>query len=782
MTGGVRRLALWWSLLAGIVVTSCDTPRRQPRAIGNQVALSSLENVAERRSPTGTIDFGAAQARGLLGRGWSVDEVWQPDTTFVWGIGESSEILVSVFHESDVVIRFRCRPLMGSQGPVTPLLGISLNETLVAMVPLTGGDFNNYEVTIAKENVSPAENRLTFHYGETAGRPDVPATETRDLRVAWDWLRVGDGLPTDDDHLPKSSGAELVLPVNSQVDFYLDLPPESVVAWDGVTVTPSGGSPPVTLEVAVADDHGNADKARVSITGHGRGRWSWTVSRAASYTRVSLMATTPEPPDSGDKPRYLVLRGARVVGPSDPVEVAQSRLFGAGVSSADQPAACEPANIVIYLIDTLRPDHLGVHGYGGETSPVIDRFTRDAVLYSRAVAQSSWTKTSAASILTGLLPTHHDTYGRNDILPQDISTYVPARLASSGYQTVAVSASAVVSPEFGFDRGFDEFSYVEPQIEHGTHAAYSAFAYSHAVTDRFVDWLQHRRSATKPFFAYIHTLDPHDPYGPPDTYRPESRFAHSPLSGLRRYNDVRSFLVDHPKFTRDDVRDHFLSLYDADIQYNDAQFGRLMGVLRENDLYDSTLIILVSDHGEEFLEHAYWGHGHTLYDELVRVPLIVKFPHQAHAGLTVPSTMQHVDVASTILEAAGQPLSDDLAGRSLQSVVEDPTCLSVGTQGCERPVYSALRLDGRDLESLIYRDLHLICRRDQSTDERCELYAFHEDPRESDNLGPERPATSGYLSTLLRLSRQTGGPVYQSEAPAIDAETEDRLRALGYVE
>jgi choline-sulfatase len=428
-----------------------------------------------------------------------------------------------------------------------------------------------------------------------------------------------------------------------------------------------------------------------------------------------------------------------------------------------RPAAERRPDVIVYLVDTLRADHLGCYGYPRETSPRIDAFAAESVLFEDAVAQSAWTRPAVTSLLTGLDPRSHGVQERLDALPMSFHT-LPETLRREGYQTAAFVSSAVITAKFGFHQGFDTFRQrVKETIE-------PARPTSEWVNEETLRWLE-QRDPDRPFFLFLHTLDPHMPYQPPEPFRRRLAPGADPRAGLlERVVALRDGL--RPSTARD--REEISALYDAEIAANDAAFGRLVAALRARGLYDSLLLVFVSDHGEELLEHGGWEHGATLYQELVHVPLLLKLPGGAGAGRRIGETVRQIDVLPTVLDVLGVKVPPDTQGRSLLPLLQAPS---------RRPpaAFSSLDLDGRRIESVILRNRKLI--HTLAHDRRpagLELYDLASDPGERRNLAADDPATVRGLSWLLEQRARAGTPEKAPQVP-LDPELEEQLRALGYL-
>jgi arylsulfatase A-like enzyme len=295
---------------------------------------------------------------------------------------------------------------------------------------------------------------------------------------------------------------------------------------------------------------------------------------------------------------------------------------------------------IIYLVDTLRADHTQVYGYPRDTTPELVKFAADAVVFDQAIAQASWTKPAVASVLTSLLPGHHRAVQLRDPLDADLVT-LPEMLQAKGYATGAAIANSVIyGAGTQFEQGFDHFAGL-----HGAEDRPSKLVEAAGVVDEALRFLDRRKGF--PTFLYVHTMDPHVPYAPPapfDTkYEPLSTPDHPGVDPRSDYKEPKD-------------RDRMIARYDGDIAYGDQEFGRFVRELKARGLYDGATIVFLGDHGEEFLDHGKWLHGKSVFDELVHVPLIVKFPKQKDAGQRVKQQVRTMDVLPTILQTLGLPV------------------------------------------------------------------------------------------------------------------------------
>ncbi len=322
--------------------------------------------------------------------------------------------------------------------------------------------------------------------------------------------------------------------------------------------------------------------------------------------------------------------------------------------------------VIVYLVDTLRADHTQPYGYNRDTTPELLKFAQEAVVFETAIAQASWTKPSVASLMTSLLPGKHRAVQLRDPLDPGFVTMAEI-LENKGYATGAAIANSVIySQGINFEQGFDQFIGM-----HGPEDRPSKLVEAGPVVDAGLAWLKARQGF--PTFLYVHTMDPHVPYAPPAPF--DQKYLPHPTP-------------DHPgvdprsDFKEPEDRERMIAQYDGDVAYGDQEFGRFIRTLKERGLFERALIVFLADHGEEFQDHGKWLHGRSVFDELVHVPLIVKFPGRAWAGQRVSQQVQVVDVLPTVLASQDLkvPPVGVIAGRPLQPVLQgkaaEPPALS----------------------------------------------------------------------------------------------------------
>ena len=296
----------------------------------------------------------------------------------------------------------------------------------------------------------------------------------------------------------------------------------------------------------------------------------------------------------------------------------------------DGPSANEDGtNLVLISVDCLRADHVGAYGYARNTTPNIDGFGTDGVIFRNATSVSSWTLPTHMSMMTGLMPSLHGVsheYKLSSSVP-----YLPEILADNGYQTFGVAAAGYLSEEWGFERGFDVYRML---IERR----------ASEIVDAALELARGTRSAKK--FLFVHLFDAHWPYVPPRGFR--DRFDERPP-------DISDIMpkanAGVPPSGPEEIQ-QFVNLYDGEIAYLDQELGRFFAGLKEAGIYQRSLIIFTADHGESFYEHKIWQHKPSLFEEVTHIPLIVKWPGESPTG-TVESLVSQLNIFPTLLEEAG---------------------------------------------------------------------------------------------------------------------------------
>ena len=445
-----------------------------------------------------------------------------------------------------------------------------------------------------------------------------------------------------------------------------------------------------------------------------------------------------------------------------------------GAPPADARPVPEGPDVLIVTLDTTRPDALQPWGAALST-PALQGLADEGVLFEQAVASAPLTESSHLAMLTGIEP------ARSGVVANGTDFGAQPALVShafhdAGYATAAFVAGFPLTARWGWSQGFqvfdDDFGAMPGLHNLSVVRAWDQLTLpGHTLRERTADavlartlpWLA--RQGERPWFCWVHFFDPHGPYEAPAPF--------APVTPPPRDGAPLALPAYWPPALRSVTSTAWLTeAYQAELRFTDQQLGRLLDAVRAGQGPRGTLVLVVGDHGESLTEHGYlFDHGDDLYDPSLRVPLIVAQPVALPAGRRVPCQVSTVDVAATLLGAAGLAATGD--GRSLLPLARgdepcaerDAFATTVAGRLMERPPLAhALRGHGRKLVA--------------HADGRSELYALDQDPGELVDLAPERPDEARALRTVLE-TRVAGAEV---QAPAMDAATQEALRALGYVE
>ena len=431
-----------------------------------------------------------------------------------------------------------------------------------------------------------------------------------------------------------------------------------------------------------------------------------------------------------------------------------------------------PPNILLYVVDTLRYDAVHANGNDAVQTPAMDRIAQEGLRFARAYAAASWTRPSMGSLLTGVYPSTHGAIGRQDALRSGLPM-LAAELRRLGYRTAAVYANPNIGRPFGFAEGFDDFIDLYPaRYIHDQRVPRERVGTADNVVNRAITWLQ-ARPAT-PFFLLVFSVDPHAPYEPPAPYNTQYDPDYSgPIDGS--INTVLGVLgaakLGHQPAERD-VR-HLRALYDGEVAFNDAQLSRLLAEIDQLQLASHTVLMLTSDHGEEFYEHGYGDHGHSLYEELIHVPLFVRWPEHVQPGRVYGDAVQLIDLYPTLLHIAG--------GRAPAGPGRDVFDIVLGRDGAAvaSMAYAEENLDTHNLRTVILDHRKLIYDATQQTPRSFDL---QKDPGERDpstRLPP--PDLMIAMDQITQKSRQSAGSqAHRVRSTDLPDSVRQAMEALGY--
>ncbi len=432
-------------------------------------------------------------------------------------------------------------------------------------------------------------------------------------------------------------------------------------------------------------------------------------------------------------------------------------------------------NVILIVVDALRADRLGCYGYSRDTSPNIDKLAKEGALFSQAFSHGAGTRIAVASLLTSFYPSVHQVYTLESSLEDRFVTLAEV-LQENGFVTVAFAPDNVPA-SYNFFQGFDSFY----ELPHSSDSAQKS-------TDKILAWLNQNRDSGKRFFIYAHYFGLHAPYIVPDPY--ERLFWQGPVDGkmrdfARRFARTKNYDPTRGGMIPEGAMAGYLeSQYDAKVRYTDDSLAELFKGLKALGLWDNTLIILTSDHGEELMDHGNFFHEQSLYDELIRVPLIMRLPKAIAENKTMPQMARHIDVMPTVLEMLNIYPSSPMQGDSLLSLIRGKTVPEPDT-------FSEAHYSGEHLKAIRTDRWKLIETHDLgSRSYSYELYDLKSDPKEAGNLALRSLKALNLLQAQLKdysvscekIRNSILGEGFEAKPVILDEETKEKLKSLGYVQ
>ncbi len=442
-------------------------------------------------------------------------------------------------------------------------------------------------------------------------------------------------------------------------------------------------------------------------------------------------------------------------------------------------ASLKDANVIILVLDAARADHFGCYGYPRETTPNTDRIAGASLVFEQHFSQFPHTRSSTSSLFTGQYPDTHGVIAMEGELSNDFT--LEQAMRSAGFETAFISTSVVASPVMGIG---DDFDYVSARTRGpgGVGRTGTTRRNPGEVLAELPKWLDERKG--KRFYAYIHFLQPHQPYNAPEEM--QQLFANSKPPNLWQggfvYPEIKRAFTKKPKMP---ARKN-ANLYDANLRYGDSGVGELEKILAERNLLDNTLLIITSDHGEAFGEHGYLGHREGLYDEHVHIPLVIRFPGGKTPVGRVRALSETVDILPTILDLFALPIPSTVQGKSLLPLI-------IGERRAVHDFVFA-RAEGTP-ESYLVRDQHWAMILFKGGKLQA-LYDLEKDPWQTRNVIAEQPKEAERIRAAFKQFAQAQRlppldfidpnwkPTQQPSTSRrkLSQEHKRELKALGYVD
>lgn len=429
-----------------------------------------------------------------------------------------------------------------------------------------------------------------------------------------------------------------------------------------------------------------------------------------------------------------------------------------------------PTNFILISMDTVRADHLGCYGYGRDTTPAIDAYAKRGIIFEKCTSSSSWTVPAHHTIFTSMEPATHGCvyYPSPGRLSPKFDTMAKI-FSRRGFKTAAFTGGGYVGKQMGFDVGFDHFESLDIRFEYNMEAT--------------MKWLD--ENSDEPFFLFMHGFNAHRPYVPPAPYK------HLFAGDYKGNYEVKEFGPGRPRPDGGDL-DYVISQYDGEIAFIDAMMGDFFRFLQQKNVLSDTLVILTSDHGDEFYEHGRCDHIHNLFDELTAVPWIMFGP-----GIPARRETQHVgtiDILPTVLSIFGLKESIPFQGVDLSALVygdqstREQTVFGFTGKGGEPKHLSSVRTDRwklvTDIPSGGPNPKCAGCKQKEAEGSVVGLFDLQADPGEQQDVGKEHPKVVRELWGILLERLKECGTLAQSTETALPSTPEylEALRTLGYVD
>jgi choline-sulfatase len=687
--------------------------------------------------------------------GWNRNRKIENNAVLIPRQKEAALFRFGCFEKRDTKLAFNVKSLLSPGIDPPPTFDVTLNGNKVFSSSLDWKDYQRISLNATKEFLLIGENFLEFHRSPlSSGVEDRHWLALRTLVLG----KEDTSESTDQKSETERSKVDLekktiTLALNTCLSYHLKIPEQSKLIFDfslGAVQTQPKNTPRLLVFLETLDGESLVLYEQSLETKAGVDKNSMPIDLSPYQGQISRIS-------------FVFRNDSLEDDPSIPFILEKPRIIKEGVPSSPyieptEPDLPKPFNILIYLVDCLRPDFLPFFGYEKNIAPQMTEFSKDCVLFKNAYAQASWTRPSVGALFTGLYPFQHQAITLQSGLAAEFQTLAEL-LQNAGFQTIGISANAGIKEFFNFNQGFTFFKY-HSNLDGGLAETLNTYAFAQ---------LQAKPS---PFFLYMHTMEPHRPYAVKEEFTPT-------VTG-----DPQIVVVEkrgEPRYQVD--LNHTLRMYEASITQNDRAFGDLMSELKRLGLYDKTLVLLMSDHGEEFFEHGGFAHGQTLYQEQVRHLFIMKLPQQLNARRLVKENVQEIDIFPTLLDLTGGSIPDYLSGKSLKRLLVSP-------ESADSPIHQEIFLEtGPDLsmKAIIDGKWKLIHTGREWTDEirEYEIYNLDADPAERTNLITRRPLAAHYLRNRLynwvNVQEKLVNIGIEDIEKTLTPKEIEELKALGYI-
>ncbi len=739
------------------------------------INLVNMFPYLEKEYETTAIDFGIDDQSDekYLVKGWGVPRS-NNKKTFRWAVGTESTINVYLTSVTDKVAEMECLPFSpkdysspgGNVSKPYQIGNIYINDRYLDKINFV--ERRNYSLHIPSSILSYGSNSITFRWKYEC-REDLKEPGVRFCSLRFMDETQGFKINKSDNRISVSNDKVpmVMVPPGGMLEYYVDLPEKSFLNFGLFTNGKFYKDSKVHIAI-YGDNEKRIIHEYISKDLNNRKEFKINLSSFAEETVKLVFSNSIE-----NNPKFviswinpIIYSTFRKKLPSFLEPEERKTLKKTAGEEEKEPGK---NNVFIYLVDTLRADHLSCYGYKRKTTPFIDEFSKDGILFRNCFANASWTSPAVGSILTGLYPNKHRAENRKDKLSEKVAM-LSEILQSNDYYNIHIATNPHITKEFNFIQSVD-FYRANPIRNNSSE-------YVNSVFFRLIE--KNPDLVKRPIFAYLHTMDPHYPYAPSD---PFLKFKKKDKE--REKLSLKKIILKKTqnKLTEEDI-DFLVSLYDCEILQNDYHFGKFIDFLKEKKLYENSIIVFIADHGEQFDEHGGLKHGHSIYNEEIHVPLIIKFPNSELSGLRSKLFVSQVDILPTILDYLSVENSSETDGISLLSLLENPEF--------ERTLFIKENLDEYNFVGFINsadKMKNIVRYKDKNYSHviNHEVYNMKEDFHELDDLYKEKSlfltkSTKFKIDSILeKMERSALEREEEVDYKKLDPETIRALKALGYI-
>ncbi|MFC2141461.1 sulfatase [Acidobacteriota bacterium] len=754
--------------VAGQIFVSCQPPAKRD---SRRIVLDLVEDFPfmEPVEQTGRIDFSSGKASPLLLEGWGGLYAGPG----LWATSLSSRLrFFSFIPGSHRQVVIRCAPFVDS-GSREQQMEVYLNhdndtnDGYIARLSLEP-ESREYALTFPLEKIVRGENIITFRYShlEKLDTED-PAAERKEPRaVNFEWISFPDAASSRK-HIYRQEDSILIDPL-ARMQYHFRVPDEGRLRFqlgfpDQPQVPEGHGADPIlsvfiqeegTVSQKIFEEHMTAasasrERREVDLSSH-----------AGLIVRLTFQLECPADPYTEMNAIYVRIGRPTVEG--------YGRLLRRPGATPKSPEleGIEKSNLILIILDAANPVHFGSYGYGRDTTPNMDRLARDGVLFSRAFAHAPNTQPSTASLFTSTYPPTHRVIARDTMLSDSAVSWAE-ELRDAGIKTFAATSNINVSPVYGLLQGFDEYAELYKTKKGGV-----------VLAEEFLqptaEWIEKNR--TEQFFMYLHILQPHAPYAPAPPF--EGTFSSGYQGRLQNVRRLSPRTIDLLDFDPEDL-EYIVAKYDENLLYADSFVGDLIDLLRKSELLENTILLITSDHGEAFHDHGHVGHSSSLYDDEIRIPLILRFPLKYNlGGKKIEAVVQSIDLMPTFLDLFEiRHRGQDMQGRSLLPVLFDQ---SQQVHDYVASFLGRIDPDGTQVISALRG------KRFKYFEHRARRFLFdvQADPLEQINIYHSEPVIAGYYVQELKMLQEEwseGKGLAAESKIKLDKKIREQLRSLGYI-